>query len=186
MLSICDRHPVPAFWLFLAFLKSQSGRPGHFPAVAFSSSQKEQLASTYREVASARRILSEQSGDSGRVVSARLSTLGVKLEDLLLGNLMSYFSDVFPDSCLERIWDIILGGSRDILSYTCCALLIALRKRFEEASSAEELVREARNGTLAKGIDMDAVVQTGIGIWERNQPQYSVFRSATAQGKPAG
>lgn len=185
LLSISDHQPVPAYWLFIAFLQSQSGRSGKFPPVLFSQDRTEQVRSIYREVKATERILAE-SGDQGRLVAHRLKSLGIKLDDLLLGNFMSYFSDILPDQCLERIWDIILGGSRDIVSYTATALLIALRKKLEDATSGQELLEEAERGTLVKGLDMDAVVQTGITIWERSQPQYSIFRSGSSPGAGVG
>ncbi|KAI9007715.1 hypothetical protein DFJ74DRAFT_711963 [Hyaloraphidium curvatum] len=164
MLSICDKAPIPAFWLFLAFLRSQSGRAGHFPPVAFSEDLAEQTKSVYREVRQAERILTEQGGEQGRVVKARLAALGVKLDELLVSTFMASFADIFPDQCLERIWDIVLGGSRDIFAYVACALLIALRRKLEEATDPSRLIAEMRDRTASSGIDMDAVTQTSISL----------------------
>lgn len=179
---ICDRHARLSYWLFVSFLRQKGG----FAEVIFSTDRNEQLKAVARDALMTERILKEQGGESGRSVSARLKQLGVNLDGLLASSLMASFSDVFPPHCLERIWDIILGGSRDILAYISAAFLISLRRRLDELETADDVFREMESGELVKGIDTDAVTQTGIGIWERNQAQYSVFRSGGSNVSPSG
>ncbi|KXS21888.1 hypothetical protein M427DRAFT_151147 [Gonapodya prolifera JEL478] len=105
-----------------------------------------------------------QQSSQGPQILDKMRSLGVKLEELSGSWFHSYFSSIMPPDCLERIWDILLGGQPTIMAHVATAVLVAARRALEDAKSkADVLDGMVKHIAL---IDMAGVTQTGIQTWE--------------------
>ena len=85
----------------------------------------------------------------------------------------SCFAEVFPNSCLERIWDKLVAGSCNILVFVCVAVLLSCRLDLLRATSAETSIHVL--WSLPKDSDrQNSVVDKALQLWDKHKSTLSV------------
>lgn len=78
----------------------------------------------------------------------------------------SCFAVVLPEGVIERIWDIIIGGSCKILVYVAVAFLAVMERHLLRVTDAAEAVECVRQD-LAEGT-AELVVSKGLELWYKH------------------
>jgi hypothetical protein len=76
-----------------------------------------------------------------------------------------YFSSVFSTQILEGVWDIIVGGAKEILPYIAVALLINCSRKLQQCSTSAEFYNIVNN--MERHIDSYSAGQLAIDLWEK-------------------
>lgn len=85
----------------------------------------------------------------------------------------SCFAEIFPTSCLERVWDKLVAGSCNILVFICVAILLSCRLGLLESRTAEASIHVL--WALPKDIDrQDMVVDKALQLWNKHSTTLSV------------
>jgi len=85
----------------------------------------------------------------------------------------SCFAEVFPSSCLERVWDKLVAGSCNILVFVCVAILLSCRLDLLEANSVEKSIHVL--WALPKDSDrQNSVVDKSLQLWDKHRSTLSV------------
>lgn len=85
----------------------------------------------------------------------------------------SCFAEVFPNSCLERVWDKLVAGSCNILVFVCVAILLSCRLDLLKATSAEISIHVL--WSLPKDSDrQNSVVDKALQLWDKHKSTLSV------------
>ncbi|KAI8917292.1 hypothetical protein DFJ77DRAFT_459852 [Powellomyces hirtus] len=156
MLEVCDTSESDAYWLFESFvLKYNVSLPGHGPAI---DAERERIMT---EMGALQNLLKAQNAP----LLNHILSFGNCLDVYCYSWFRTYFANVLPPQSLEGIWDIFIGGAPGIFPYLGLSLLLACKRKIEAVRSATELVYLFTN--VERVVDMDAVANTAIDLWER-------------------
>jgi hypothetical protein len=76
-----------------------------------------------------------------------------------------YFSNVMSTQILEGVWNIIVGGAKEILPYIAVALLMNCSRKLQQCSTSAEFYNIVNN--IERYIDSYSAGQLAIDLWEK-------------------
>ncbi|KAI8819912.1 uncharacterized protein EV422DRAFT_532735 [Fimicolochytrium jonesii] len=92
-------------------------------------------------------------------------SLGRPLSTYCYAWFRTYFASVVPPHCLEGVWDILIGGAPGILPYLGLSVFLASKRKILAVRTSAQLVELLSQ--VENIVDMDAVANTAIDMWER-------------------
>jgi hypothetical protein len=117
---------MDAFWLFHAFLRSQDLlKQDHFERASRVYSQINQLS----------RLL--KTHDSELFEGLRLK--GIELDEFGIRWFRSYFAESLSSSALERILDMVIGGSPSFVVFVALSILLKFKQKLLHMKTAHEV-----------------------------------------------
>ncbi|KAI8588125.1 hypothetical protein BDZ88DRAFT_422587 [Geranomyces variabilis] len=171
MLEVCDTSESDAYWLFESFVRRYNVSFSDAPPATLPQPQKQQQKLSQQHAVEADRIATEIGAMQNLLrthnapLLAHMLSFGQALEVYCYSWFRTYFASVVPPHCLEGIWDIFIGGAPGILSYLGLSLLLACKRKIEAVRSSRDLVKLFDQ--VERWVDMDAVANTAIDLWER-------------------
>ncbi|KAJ3159641.1 TBC1 domain member 7 [Geranomyces michiganensis] len=180
MLEVCDTSESDAYWLFESFVRRynvsvsdapHTGLQPPPPPLLLQQQHKQQNHHPQHPTSGADRISTEIGAMQNLLrthnapLLAHILSFGQGLDAYCYSWFRTYFASVVPPHCLEGIWDIFIGGAPGILSYLGLSLLLACKRKIEAVRSRNDLVKLFDQ--VERVVDMDAVANTAIDLWER-------------------
>ncbi|KAI9106094.1 hypothetical protein DFS34DRAFT_644895 [Phlyctochytrium arcticum] len=147
--EICDGNPVDSMWIFAAFVT-------RFQMSLDVKGSKEEEERIRNDIDALQDLLKIHCNS----LLQHITSLGGSLSELCHEWFRTFFSAVVPPDCLEGVWDILLGGGVAINAYVGLSLLLASRRKIEATRKLSDL-------KIDRYVDMDAVTNTSIDMWER-------------------
>jgi hypothetical protein len=145
-LDICDVYEQDAFWLMTKFVKylNISFQPG--VELEALSSLHEMMTLVQPELAH------------------HLKSIG-NYQDKISLWLSCCFSSVLDSKSLEVVWDIVLGGAKELFINLALSLLTFSKKRLLECKNEEQLGHVLTN--IRQYVDIRAVTNAAVEAWEK-------------------
>ncbi|KAJ3169865.1 TBC1 domain member 7 [Geranomyces variabilis] len=171
MLEVCDTSESDAYWLFESFVRRYNVSFSDAPPATLPQPQKQRQKLSQQHAVEAERIATEIGAMQNLLrthnapLLAHMLSFGQGLEVYCYSWFRTYFASAVPPHCLEGIWDIFIGGAPGILSYLGLSLLLACKRKIEAVRSSRDLVKLFDQ--VERWVDMDAVANTAIDLWER-------------------
>jgi len=163
-LEICDNNTIDAFWNITFFFRSLAIAQEDMSWIL--EEETVQQPTLISDVISLDKLIHTREPSLWR----HFQKLNVQLDNILAKWSESCYAHILPNHCLERIWDIMIGGSQNILIYIALGIIISCKNELKKISSANEV-----EGVLNKQmnyIDFDAVTTKAIYLWERSHPEF--------------
>ncbi|KAI9204279.1 uncharacterized protein BJ171DRAFT_582255 [Polychytrium aggregatum] len=147
LLEICDLSCMDAFWLLKGFWKGLEGE------------------TTKESIDNHVAVLNSLLKTHCEPLHLHLEIMGGDFADIYECWFGTLFACIIPSQPLESIWDIVVGGASAVFPYIALELLLSVKTRLLSCRDAAEMVAIVKD--IENVADMDSVVNTAIGHWEK-------------------
>ena len=147
-LDICDSEE-DAFWECLYFVKRYQLSTG------FNFQWVEPIMALFRKLLESHNL--QLFDHLNSLVSSFYDTFGHWF--------MCCFARILSPHNIEGIWDIVIGGSPEILSYVALCIVLGVRRKIESCRSISDLNNVM--SSISEYMDSDSVSSLSIELWEK-------------------